>query len=166
MKSEGGNNVVTITTGPTSTMGTATITSQPVQNIIRNTQPTILTTASIPVTMVDSEKMPINRISSTNNSASLPQLPRGEKRTAHNAIEKRYRLSINDRILELKDLVVGNHSKVTRKQKFNSPMVSMISSTFFLLLLNVVVWQFLVWFNEKCSLSLQAIMVARNCCYL
>ena len=36
-----------------------------------------------------------------------------EKRSAHNAIERRYRTSINDKIMELKNLVVGPDTKVT-----------------------------------------------------
>ena len=38
----------------------------------------------------------------------------GEKRTTHNIIEKRYRSSINDKILELRDLVMGNDAKVSQ----------------------------------------------------
>lgn len=37
----------------------------------------------------------------------------GERRTTHNIIEKRYRSSINDKILELRDLVMGNDTKVS-----------------------------------------------------
>ncbi|XP_077590015.1 sterol regulatory element-binding protein 2 isoform X1 [Stigmatopora nigra] len=36
----------------------------------------------------------------------------GERRTTHNIIEKRYRSSINDKIVELRDLVVGNDVKM------------------------------------------------------
>ncbi|XP_061605121.1 sterol regulatory element-binding protein 2 [Phyllopteryx taeniolatus] len=36
----------------------------------------------------------------------------GERRTTHNIIEKRYRSSINDKIMELRDLVVGNDVKM------------------------------------------------------
>lgn len=36
----------------------------------------------------------------------------GERRTTHNVIEKRYRSSINDKIVELRDLVMGNDAKV------------------------------------------------------
>lgn len=39
----------------------------------------------------------------------------GEKRTTHNIIEKRYRSSINDKIVELRDLVMGNDAKVGRR---------------------------------------------------
>lgn len=34
------------------------------------------------------------------------------KRSAHNAIERRYRTSINDRIVELKNMLVGEDAKV------------------------------------------------------
>lgn len=68
---------------------------------------TILTT--VPV-MVDTEKLPINRIAISGKPGMQTQ--KGEKRTAHNAIEKRYRSSINDKIIELKDLVAGTEAKV------------------------------------------------------
>ena len=60
--------------------------------------------------MIEGDKVPIARIVST----PMPKTSggRGEKRTAHNAIEKRYRLSINDRLLELKELISGKDSKV------------------------------------------------------
>lgn len=71
---------------------------------------TILTT--VPV-MVDADKLPINRIAISGKLAGQPH--KGEKRTAHNAIEKRYRSSINDKIIELKDLVAGTEAKVQRR---------------------------------------------------
>ena len=40
--------------------------------------------------------------------------PQGEKRSAHNAIERRYRSSINDKIIELKNMVVGPEAKLNK----------------------------------------------------
>lgn len=37
-----------------------------------------------------------------------------EKRSAHNAIERRYRSSINDKIIELKDMIVGSEAKLNK----------------------------------------------------
>lgn len=64
--------------------------------------------ATVPL-MMDTDKLPINRL-----TAGKPVVTqnKGEKRTAHNAIEKRYRSSINDKISELKVLVVGTEAKV------------------------------------------------------
>lgn len=39
---------------------------------------------------------------------------KGEKRNAHNAIERRYRSSINDKIVELKNMVVGPEAKLNK----------------------------------------------------
>lgn len=66
--------------------------------------------ATVPL-VVDAEKLPINRLAAGGKAPGSAQ-SRGEKRTAHNAIEKRYRSSINDKIVELKDLVVGTEAKV------------------------------------------------------
>ncbi|OXB68757.1 hypothetical protein ASZ78_002172 [Callipepla squamata] len=67
--------------------------------------------ATVPL-VVDAEKLPINRLAPSGKAALLQS--KGEKRTAHNAIEKRYRSSINDKIVELKDLVVGTEAKLNK----------------------------------------------------
>ncbi|NWS60409.1 SRBP1 protein, partial [Chunga burmeisteri] len=67
--------------------------------------------ATVPL-VVDAEKLPINRLVPSGKPVLVQS--RGEKRTAHNAIEKRYRSSINDKIVELKDLVVGTEAKLNK----------------------------------------------------
>uniref|UniRef100_A0A8B9IKK0 Sterol regulatory element-binding protein 1 n=1 Tax=Anser cygnoides TaxID=8845 RepID=A0A8B9IKK0_ANSCY len=67
--------------------------------------------ATVPL-VVDAEKLPINRLAPSGKPALVQS--KGEKRTAHNAIEKRYRSSINDKIVELKDLVVGTEAKLNK----------------------------------------------------
>ena len=100
MKSEPGTSIVTISTPVVTSVN---------QSVMH---PSIaLTTRNIPVQIIDNDKVPINRLVSC--PKAMP--PRGEKRTAHNAIEKRYRLSINDRILEMKDLVCGDDAKASFK---------------------------------------------------
>ena len=100
LKSEPGASILTITT-PQSVVSSPQVSSAPVLQNVGVTH----------VQMMDTgEKVPINRISGKQPVGSPP---RGEKRTAHNAIEKRYRLSINDKIIELKDLVVGTEAKVS-----------------------------------------------------
>lgn len=88
----------------------------------------ILTT--VPVMMGGGDKLPIKQLQpgSTNctngTRSSIDQgqimgigqggvVKEGERRTTHNIIEKRYRSSINDKIIELRDLVMGNDAKVS-----------------------------------------------------
>ncbi|XP_026771103.3 sterol regulatory element-binding protein 2 [Pangasianodon hypophthalmus] len=87
----------------------------------------ILTT--VPVVMGGNDKLPIKQLPSgpaqcTNVTRTGPEqntaaamgmggvVKEGERRTTHNIIEKRYRSSINDKILELRDLVMGNDTKM------------------------------------------------------
>uniref|UniRef100_A0A671PFP3 Sterol regulatory element-binding protein 2 n=1 Tax=Sinocyclocheilus anshuiensis TaxID=1608454 RepID=A0A671PFP3_9TELE len=63
----------------------------------------ILTT--VPMVMGGGDKLPIKQLSSG-------VVKEGERRTTHNIIEKRYRSSINDKILEMRDLVMGNDAKM------------------------------------------------------
>ncbi|XP_072276315.1 sterol regulatory element-binding protein 2 [Pyxicephalus adspersus] len=68
---------------------------------------TILTTMPV---MMGQEKMPIKQVPGTLKQPDVPK--EGERRTTHNIIEKRYRSSINDKIIELKDLVMGTDAKM------------------------------------------------------
>ncbi|XP_048222117.1 sterol regulatory element-binding protein 1 isoform X1 [Perognathus longimembris pacificus] len=85
----------------------ATVQAGPLQTLVSGG--TIL--ATVPL-VVDTDKLPINRLAAGKGPGSAQS--RGEKRTAHNAIEKRYRSSINDKIVELKDLVVGTEAKLNK----------------------------------------------------
>lgn len=88
----------------------------------------ILTT--LPVMMGGGDKLPIKQLQPGSSHctngvrSSMDQgqvmgvgpggvVKEGERRTTHNIIEKRYRSSINDKILELRDLVTGNDAKVS-----------------------------------------------------
>nr|AAA97864.1 HLH106 [Drosophila melanogaster] len=61
--------------------------------------------APSPAAMEVQGKVPINRVQ--------PKV-KEVKRSAHNAIERRYRTSINDKINELKNLVVGEQAKLNK----------------------------------------------------
>ncbi|XP_050303830.1 sterol regulatory element-binding protein 1 [Anthonomus grandis grandis] len=71
--------------------------------------PQILTTTRIPVMLESDSKVAINR---------MPQVKEPKvkevKRSAHNAIERKYRTSINDKIIELKNIVVGEDAKLNK----------------------------------------------------
>ncbi|XP_016343847.1 sterol regulatory element-binding protein 2 [Sinocyclocheilus anshuiensis] len=82
----------------------------------------ILTT--VPMVMGGGDKLPIKQLSSgTAHTGGVEQgvavtagtggvVKEGERRTTHNVIEKRYRSSINDKILELRNLVMGGDAKM------------------------------------------------------
>ncbi|KAE8750282.1 Sterol regultory element-binding protein [Frankliniella occidentalis] len=89
---------------------------QPVHTFVNAAGGTILATG-IPL-VLDTDKVAINRLPSvyppqTTNTTTQPKV-KEVKRSAHNAIERRYRTSINDKIIELKDMVVGTESKLNK----------------------------------------------------
>lgn len=61
---------------------------------------------------MDTEKVQINRIN-PGSHVGVPRV-REVKRSAHNAIERRYRTSINDKIIELKNIIVGVEAKLNK----------------------------------------------------
>ena len=110
-----------------STPGNIVITTSPVANVVSTPSSTATTNVATvlggnsPIQVVDREKVAISRITTSTSSKQSPSINgmvRGEGRSAHNAIEKRYRLSINDKIVELRELIAGKDSKVIRY--FNS----------------------------------------------
>ncbi|KAF4529717.1 hypothetical protein B566_EDAN015346, partial [Ephemera danica] len=61
------------------------------------------------------EKLPIHRLSAGGMGGGRePPKVKEVKRSAHNAIERRYRTSINDKILELKNMIVGVEAKLNK----------------------------------------------------
>lgn len=61
-------------------------------------------------------KLQINRLPQSQSTQSSPAVPKVKevKRSAHNAIERRYRTSINSCIVELKNIVVGVDAKLNK----------------------------------------------------
>ncbi|CAH1111699.1 unnamed protein product [Psylliodes chrysocephalus] len=81
-------------------------TSQPFQTLINTNG--ILTTG-IPLMLDADHKMAINRV----QPLKEPKV-KEVKRSAHNAIERKYRTSINDKIIELKNMIVGEDAKLNK----------------------------------------------------
>lgn len=99
--------------------------TQPVQNVVLPTTGNVLyagntphlvantgtiLTTSFPL-VLETDKIQINRITAVapQNMENKPPA----KRSAHNAIERRYRTSINDKIIELKNIIAGEDAKVS-----------------------------------------------------
>lgn len=78
---------------------------QPIHTFFTSNNGTLLTTG-IPV-VLDGDKIAFNQTSNIG-----PPKVKEVKKSAHNAIERRYRTSINDRIIELKNMLVGEEAKV------------------------------------------------------
>lgn len=124
-----GTQVLSTMQSPT---GITTLTT-PIQNTALQV-PTLMSSnilTTVPVMMGGGDKLPIKQLqpgtSQCTNGArtSMDQgqvmggvvgpggvVKEGERRTTHNIIEKRYRSSINDKIVELRDLVMGNDAKM------------------------------------------------------
>uniref|UniRef100_T1JCH3 BHLH domain-containing protein n=1 Tax=Strigamia maritima TaxID=126957 RepID=T1JCH3_STRMM len=102
------NETVVATAYPTTPLTTVT-TATPIQTLVNTNCSTILTTG-IPL-VLDTDKLPINRLTQIQTNVLKPK---GEKRSAHNAIERRYRTSINDKIVELKNMIVGAEAKLNK----------------------------------------------------
>ena len=132
--------ITTFTTNTTSTTFKPTTTVPPV-TVAMNPTTTLLTTGPLilqPQQNEVMEKIPIQRLgtsapivsnisikrevhspmSNASDSKTKPSdkftghVP--EKRSAHNAIERRYRSSINDKITELKNMIVGPEAKLNK----------------------------------------------------
>ncbi|XP_028934706.1 sterol regulatory element-binding protein 2 [Ornithorhynchus anatinus] len=103
-----GNPVMAAVQNPALTALTAPIQTTALQvPTLVGSSGTILTTMPV---MMGQEKVPIKQVP---GGAKQPEPPKeGERRTTHNIIEKRYRSSINDKIIELKDLVMGTDAKM------------------------------------------------------
>ncbi|XP_053682828.1 sterol regulatory element-binding protein 1 [Sabethes cyaneus] len=117
---QSGDKQVLLQANPTAVM---TTNSQNIHTLVNTPNGAILTTG-IPLVLDSSEnagKLQINRlqpqthVSSSGSSSSSPQPKVKEvKRSAHNAIERRYRTSINSCIVELKNIVVGVDAKLNK----------------------------------------------------
>uniref|UniRef100_A0A8C0JLE8 Sterol regulatory element-binding protein 2 n=1 Tax=Canis lupus dingo TaxID=286419 RepID=A0A8C0JLE8_CANLU len=101
-----GSPVMAAVQNPALTALTTPIQTAALQTLV-GSNGTILTTMPV---MMGQEKVPIKQVPGGVKQLEPPK--EGERRTTHNIIEKRYRSSINDKIIELKDLVMGTDAKM------------------------------------------------------
>lgn len=83
---------------------------QPIHTLVNTTNGPVVNLTSIPLVLDTENKVAINRIApmQTTKEPKVKEV----KRSAHNAIERKYRTSINDKIIELKNIIVGVEAKV------------------------------------------------------
>lgn len=90
--------------------------AKPVGNIISTNVQTNNNTifTSVPL-VIEPDKVSLHKITSpvTISKDKVPKV-KEVKRNMHNAIERRYRTSINDRIVELKDIIAGPNAKMNK----------------------------------------------------
>lgn len=110
-------------TTPTATVLYKAPTLATISTPIHGTDTTAIVTG-IPLVLDSSDHVPMARIVSHNINQSLNSFPR-EKKSSHNEIEKRYRCSINDKIIELKNLVAGEEAKVCKLNKKYFELIKM-----------------------------------------
>ncbi|KAG8436470.1 hypothetical protein GDO86_007530 [Hymenochirus boettgeri] len=107
VKADGSPVMTTVQNPPITTLAAPLQTTALQVPTLMGSNGTILTT--VPV-MMGQEKMAIKQVPGSLKQLEVPK--EGERRTTHNIIEKRYRSSINDKIIELKDLVMGTDAKM------------------------------------------------------